>query len=101
MVLGGCPSGACIATVLLRQAERDHIIYDVKLVLDTDVVTAAVRSPTGASAELLRLAALGRCRLIVSVPLMLEYEAVLMRNDHLAASRLDAADMGYLLDGIA
>ncbi len=48
----------------------------MKLVLDTDVIVAALRSPTGASAELLRLAKSGRLRLALTVPLVLEYESV-------------------------
>jgi len=57
----------------------------LRLVLDTDVVVAAFRSDRGA-ARLLLLAALER-RIVVlaSVPLMVEYEAVLKRPQHLAA----------------
>jgi putative PIN family toxin of toxin-antitoxin system len=58
----------------------------VKLVLDTDVIVAAFRSSTGGSAEILRLADQGKCRLAVSVALMLEYEAVLTRKEHIDAA---------------
>jgi len=70
-------------------------------VLDTDVVVAALRSDRGASRQLL-LAALNReFELLLSVPLMLEYEAVLTRAEHLAASRLTSAEVGRVLDDLA
>ena len=45
------------------------------LVLDTDVIVAALRSPQGASAALLLAALEGRVTLLANVPLMIEYEA--------------------------
>jgi putative PIN family toxin of toxin-antitoxin system len=60
----------------------------VKLVLDTDVVVAAMRSPRGASAEILRAARQGRVTLLVSMPLALEYEAVCFRAEHRLAAGL-------------
>lgn len=48
----------------------------MRLILDTNVVVAALRSPTGASAALVRCALEGRFTLLLSVPLALEYEAV-------------------------
>lgn len=70
----------------------------MKLVLDTDVVVAALRSPGGASAELLRLARRGGIRIAVSVPLVLEYEAVTARPDHLAASGLSLSETQAVID---
>jgi putative PIN family toxin of toxin-antitoxin system len=75
-----------------------HITGDMKVVLDTDVVVAALRSPTGASAELLRMARHKRFTPVVSVPLVLEYEAVVTRPEHLAASGLSAEDAMAVLD---
>jgi putative PIN family toxin of toxin-antitoxin system len=70
-------------------------------VLDTDVMVAALRSDRGASRQLL-LAALNRqFELLLSVPLMLEYEAVLTRPQHLAASRLSRTEVGQVLDDLA
>ena len=46
------------------------------MVLDTDVVVAALRSPTGASAALLLAALDRRVTLVANVPLVIEYEAV-------------------------
>lgn len=69
--------------------------------LDTDVLVAAMRSPTGASAELLRHARRGRLRLAASVSLFMEYEAVCLREEHLNAAGLTRADAVLLLDALA
>jgi putative PIN family toxin of toxin-antitoxin system len=55
-------------------------------VLDTSVLVAAVRSAKGASRKLLRMVLNGELRPLVSVPLVLEYEAVLTRPEHLTDS---------------
>ena len=72
----------------------------MRVVLDTDVMVAAIRSDTGASRQLL-IAALRRAyALLLSVPLAFEYEAVMSRADHLMASRLTAVDVQDLLDAV-
>jgi predicted nucleic acid-binding protein len=48
----------------------------VRVVLDTDVMVAALRSSRGASRQLLFFALNRRFDLLLYVPLMLEYEAV-------------------------
>ena len=71
--------------------------------LDTAAMVAAIRSNAGASRRLLR-DALERRRgmtLLVSVPLLIEYEAVMTRTEHLKAARLSVADVGALLDAVA
>ena len=73
----------------------------MRLVFDTDVMVAAFRSSSGASRELLRAALLKRVIPIVSVPLFLEYEAVLTRPEHLAASRLTMQQVHTVLDALA
>jgi len=73
----------------------------VRLVLDTDVVVAAMRSPAGASAELLRRARRGQVRLAASVSLFMEYEAVCLREEHLSAAGLTPAEGVVLLDALA
>jgi putative PIN family toxin of toxin-antitoxin system len=73
----------------------------VKLVLDTDVVVAALRSPAGVSAALVQAALDGRVRLLANVALVLEYEAVCLRPEHLAAAGLDRADAALFVDGVA
>jgi len=57
----------------------------IRVVLDTDVIVAALRSPGGGSAALLRLARGGHLQLVASVALVLEYEAVATRPEQLRA----------------
>jgi len=57
-----------------------------RVVLDTNLLIAAARSRTGASSALLNALRGQQFIALVSVPLMLEYEAVLNRDEHLAAS---------------
>ena len=83
---------------LLKFVTKHHITGSMKLVLDTDVSIAGLRSPTGASAELLRLARFGAFRPVVSVPLVFEYEAIATLPDHLAAAQLSASDVQAVLD---
>jgi putative PIN family toxin of toxin-antitoxin system len=73
----------------------------MKLVLDTDVIVAALRSPDGASAELLRLARQREFAMAISVTLLLEYESVICRPEHLAAAAQTANDAQVLIDAIA
>ena len=71
------------------------------IVMDTDTIVAALRSPTGASAELLRRARRGEFTLAASVSLFMEYEAVCCRPEHCQAAGLDVSDVGVFLDGLA
>ncbi len=73
----------------------------MKYVLNTNVVVAAVRSPKGASAEILRRALSRRLEVLCSVPLFLEYEAVLSRPEQLHAAGVTGRDIGNLLDVLA
>jgi putative PIN family toxin of toxin-antitoxin system len=73
----------------------------VKLVLDTSVMVAAIRSDAGASRLLLIGALEGRFRLLASTSLLIEYEAVMTRPAHLTASGLNEADIVALLDAVA
>ena len=77
------------------------IMYQVRLVLDTAAMVAAIRSDAGASRRLLVAALEQRFTLLVSVALMVEYEAVMTRAQHLVASKLSAEDVGMLLDAVA
>ena len=70
-------------------------------VLDTNVLVAAVRSPQGASAEILRRVLTERLSVLCSVPLFLEYEAVLSRPEQLQAAGVSVADVANLLDVLA
>jgi predicted nucleic acid-binding protein len=59
-----------------------------------------MRSPTGASAAIIRLARQGRVTLLVSVALALEYEAVCSRPEHWLAAGLSEDDMKVFTDAI-
>lgn len=66
--------------------------------LDTDVVIAAMRSPTGGSAELLRRIRLGRATMLMTVALALEYEAQGMMAEHRLAAGLSTVEVGTFVD---
>ena len=72
----------------------------MKLVLDTNVVVAALRSPNGASAALLTAARQGRATLLATVALALEYEAVCRQAEHRLASGLSDRDVDIFLDAL-
>ena len=61
----------------------------MRLVLDTSVLVAAIRSPSGASAEILRRVLRAELTMLASVPLYAEYEAVATRPDHLVRAGCD------------
>lgn len=73
----------------------------MRLVLDTDVVVAAMRSPSGASAALLGAALEGKVQLLANVALILEYEAVCTRDEHMRAAGLSHSQAGVFLDALA
>lgn len=66
-----------------------------------DVLVAAFRSDRGASRQLLLGALDRRFELLLSVPLMLEYEAVLTRPEHLTACGVSAGEVELVLDDLA
>lgn len=70
------------------------------LVLDTNVVVAAMRSPAGASALLLRAARCGQVTLVANVALALEYEAVCRLAEHQLASGLDPREVEIFVDAV-
>jgi putative PIN family toxin of toxin-antitoxin system len=70
-------------------------------VLDTDILVAAFRSDTGASRRILVAALDRRFDLLLSVPLMLEYESVLRRPEHLKAAGMSEEDVAEVLNGLA
>ena len=73
----------------------------MRLVLDTDVMVAAIRSDAGASRRLLLAVLRREYELLLSVPLLIEYQAVLTRSEHLVAAGLSEGDVGALLDAVA
>jgi predicted nucleic acid-binding protein len=70
------------------------------LVLDTDVIVLAMRSPRGASAELFRRIDRGAATMVVSVALALEYEAICALADHRLASGLSMTEVNTFIDGL-
>lgn len=57
-----------------------------------------MRSPRGASAEILRRARKRKVTLLMSVPLAVEYEAVCRRPEHRKAAGLTEAEVTMFLD---
>jgi putative PIN family toxin of toxin-antitoxin system len=79
----------------------DIICEMMRWVVDTDVLVAARRSRTGASNALLRHIDREAYVMLASVPLFLEYEAVLTRAEHLLASGMTAKQVMGFLDYLA
>ena len=73
----------------------------IRIVLDTDVLVAAFDSPTGASRQLLIEILDGNVSLLMSTPLLLEYEAVLTRPAVLSMIGLDGPAVITVLDELA
>ena len=73
----------------------------MKIAFDTDVIVAALRSRSGASNALLRALRTGQIEAVASVPMMLEYEAVLMRPEQRQATRMSVQDVNVFLDTLA
>ncbi|HYG87951.1 MAG TPA: putative toxin-antitoxin system toxin component, PIN family [Azospirillum sp.] len=73
----------------------------LRAVIDTNILIKARRSRSGASNALLRAVNEGAFRMLVSVPLFLEYEAVLTRPEHLMASGLTERQALGFLDYLA
>lgn len=63
-------------------------------------MVAAFRSSRGASRQLLLGALAGRFELLLSVPLLLEYEAVLTRAEQLSAIGIGRRDVELVLDDV-
>jgi putative PIN family toxin of toxin-antitoxin system len=72
-----------------------------RIVLDTDVIIAALRSATGGSNAVLREAARGRLTPLVTPALFLEYEAVLKRPEQRLAHGLGLEDIDRFLAAFA
>ncbi len=77
---------------------RCNIIYDMKFVIDTNVIIAGFRSRNGASFQLLQRIWDGSLPFLLSVPLVLEYEDVLKRSDNLAVMNLTLDEVDTVLD---
>ena len=73
----------------------------MRLVLDTNVLVAAFRSPRGASAAVVRAVRAGRVLMVCNPPLFLEYEQTLKRPIHLGAAGLAESDVDVLLTALS
>jgi putative PIN family toxin of toxin-antitoxin system len=69
-------------------------------VADTDVIVAAMRSPVGASAAILRAVPREKVELLLSVPLAMEYEAVCLRAEHQMAAGLSEQEVHIFVDAV-
>jgi putative PIN family toxin of toxin-antitoxin system len=69
-------------------------------VLDTNVVIAALRSPRGASAAIIRAARHGTIEIAGSTALMLEYAAVCARGEHAKAAGLTEREATVFADAV-
>ena len=78
-----------------RSGSWGHLWYHtaVKVVLDTAALTSAIRSSTGAAAEIVRLAAVGKLTLLLDLKLVCEYRDVALRPQHIAASGRTSEDV--------
>lgn len=72
----------------------------MRFVLDTNVVVAGLRSPTGASAALLDRALGGAFTLVLSVALALEYEAVCRDPAQRIASGLSESEVETIVTAL-
>jgi putative PIN family toxin of toxin-antitoxin system len=73
----------------------------MRLVFDTATMVAAIRSNVGASNELLAAGLERRLTMLVSTPLLIEYEAVMTRTEHLQAAGLTVGEVAAVLDAVA
>ncbi|XPM59887.1 MAG: putative toxin-antitoxin system toxin component, PIN family [Leptolyngbya sp. IPPAS B-1204] len=67
-----------------------------QIVIDTNVIVAGLRSRNGSAFRLLTLLGSGQFEIHLSVPLVLEYDAVLLRE--LPNLSIDAEDVQTLID---
>lgn len=73
----------------------------LRVVLDTDVIVAALRSRLGGSNAVLRKVAHDHVRPLVTPALFLEYEAVLKRPDQRIVHGLSLRDIDHFLAAFA
>ena len=71
------------------------------IVLDTNVLVAGLRSSQGCSRRILQATLEQNLKVGASPALFLEYEAVLTREENLAACRLNRTEMIEFLDALA
>jgi putative PIN family toxin of toxin-antitoxin system len=72
----------------------------VRCVLDTNVIIAAMRSPTGASAALLQAGRYSALTMLATVALALEYEATCQLAEHRLAAGLSLDEVDVFVDAV-
>lgn len=72
----------------------------MRYVLDTNVIVAAMRSPSGASAALLIAARRSEVTLLANVGLALEYEAICRLPEHRLAAGLSVREVDIFIDAV-
>ena len=70
----------------------------MKVVLDTAALISAIRSSTGAAAEIVRLAAVGKLTLLMDYKLACKYRDVALRPEHIAASGRTSEDAKAIIE---
>lgn len=73
----------------------------IRAVLDTNILISARRSRESASNAIIRAVDTGAFRMLASVPLFMEYEAVLSRPEHLLAFGLSIETLTGFLNYLA
>jgi putative PIN family toxin of toxin-antitoxin system len=73
----------------------------MRIVFDTSVLVAGLRSRLGASNRLLELVAAGRCVPLVTTAVFLEYEDVLLRAEHRLVTGMSDDDVADFLAAFA
>lgn len=70
----------------------------MRVVLDTAALVSAIRSETGAAAELLRRILLGELTLLMDYKLACEYRDVALRSDHLLAAKMTTTQVEEIIN---
>ena len=73
----------------------------MRVAIDTDVIVAALRSPTDASRRILYALRSGSVEAVATINMFIEYEAVLKHPEQLCATGLTVAEVDQFLDGLA
>ena len=82
---------------------NDNIACDIMmhaLGADTCVLVSAIRSPGGASDVLVEFALNNTVEVLISTPLVLEYEATLKRAEHIHVSGFSTLEVDSFIDAI-
>jgi putative PIN family toxin of toxin-antitoxin system len=90
-----------LGSVVLTSHRMSSTYGHVRVMLDTSVLVAGLRSSLGASSRLLGLVADGIITPLVSTPLYFEYEDVLKRPEQLRAMATTATEVDSFLSAFA